>query len=90
MDPLVVGMEKASWMIVVATAAMLLLAASLYLLLPLNVFYLVVSVTAVSFFLFKAIKFAMAPDRVGARKMYKLASMTLGMVYLSLLLGVFL
>jgi protoheme IX farnesyltransferase len=90
MYPLVVGMEKASWMIVVATAAMLLLAASLYLLLPLNVFYLVVSVTAVSFFLFKAIKFAMAPDRVGARKMYKLASMTLGMVYLSLLLGVFL
>ncbi len=90
MYPLVVGMEKASWMIVVATAAMLLLAASLYLLLPLSVFYLVVSVTTVSFFLYRAIKFAMAPNRAGARKMYKLASITLGLVYFSLLLGVFL
>ena len=90
MYPLVVGMEKASWMIVAATAAMLLLAASLYILLPLSIFYLVVSITAVSFFLYKAIKFALSPDRVGARKMYKLASITLGLVYLSLLLGVFL
>uniref|UniRef100_A0A7C3RLT9 Protoheme IX farnesyltransferase n=1 Tax=Archaeoglobus fulgidus TaxID=2234 RepID=A0A7C3RLT9_ARCFL len=90
MYPLVVGMERASWMIVFATAAMLVLAASLYVLLPLGVFYLIISTSAVAFFLLKAIKFAISPDRVKARKMYKLASMTLGLVYLSLLLGVFL
>jgi len=90
MYPLVVGMERASWAIVFATAAMLLLAASLYVLLPLNVFYLIISVTAVSFFLYRAVKFAVSPNKEKARKMYKLASMTLGLVYLSLLLGVFL
>lgn len=90
MYPLVVGMERASWMIVITTSLMLLLAVSLYLLLPLSVFYPLISVAAVSFFLYRAIKFAMSPDRVGARKMYKLASITLGVVYLSLLLGVFL
>ena len=90
MYPLVVGMERASWAIVFATAAMLILAASLYVLLPLGIFYLVISTSAVAFFLFKAVKFALSPDKVKARKMYKLASMTLGLVYFSLLLGVFL
>jgi len=90
MYPLVVGMERASWAIVFATAAMLVLAASLYVLLPLGIFYLVISTSAVAFFLYKAVKFALSPDRVKARKMYKLASMTLGLVYFSLLLGVFL
>ncbi|WP_202319190.1 heme o synthase [Archaeoglobus neptunius] len=90
MYPLVVGMEKASWAIVGATAVMLLLASSLYILLPLSIFYLLLSVSAVSFFLYKAVKFALSPDRFKAKKMYKLASMTLGLVYISLLLGVFL
>lgn len=90
MYPLVVGMERASWMIVAATAAMLVLVASLYVLLPLGYFYLIISTSAVTFFLLRAVKFARSPDRVGARKMYKLASVTLGMVYFSLLVGVFL
>ncbi len=90
MYPLVVGMERASWAIVAATAAMLLLATSLYILLPLSSFYLVISSGAVLFFLYRAVKFALHPDKVKARKMYKLASMTLGIVYFSLLLGVFL
>ncbi len=90
MYPLIVGMERASWAIVFATAIMLILAAALYVLLPLNLLYLVISISAILFFLYKAVKFAMNPSRERAKKMYKLASMTLGIVYISMLLGVFL
>ena len=90
MYPLIVGMERASWAIVFATSIMLILAAALYIILPLNVLYLLLSVSAILAFLYKAVKFAMNPSRERAKKMYKLASMTLGIVYLSMLLGVFL
>ncbi len=90
MYPLVVGMEKASWAIVIATAFMLILASALYILLPLSALYLVLSVSAILFFLYRAVKFAMHPSREKAKRMYKLASATLGIVYFSMLLGVFL
>jgi protoheme IX farnesyltransferase len=87
MYPLVVGMEKASWAIVLATSAMLLLVSTLLILLPLSLFYPAISLPATMYFLYKAIKFARHPDRMRARKMYKLASMTLGAIYFSMLIG---
>jgi protoheme IX farnesyltransferase len=87
MYPLVVGMQKASWVIVLATGIMLLFVTLLYILMPLSVFYLVISIPVTLFFMYRAVKFAMHPDKMLARKMYKLASMTLGAIYFSLLLG---
>lgn len=87
MMPLVVGMEKASWAIVVSVALMLILIAALFIILPLGLAYLILSVLITSYFLYKAIKFAKSPSRIKARRMYKLASMTLGIVYFSMLIG---
>ncbi|ADB57996.1 heme o synthase [Archaeoglobus profundus] len=89
MYPLVVGMEKASWAIVFCTALMLIVVALLYIVADLSLLYLVLSTLVVSYFLYKAVRFAKAPDRVKARKMYKLASVTLGIVYISMLFGIF-
>ena len=80
MLPLIVGMEKASWAIVVSVALMLILIAVLFIILPLGLAYLILSILITSYFLYKAIKFAKSPSRVKARRMYKLASMTLGTV----------
>ena len=88
MYPLVVGMEKASWAIVFCTALMLIVVALLYVVADLSVVYLAISTLALLFFLHKAIRFAKSPDRVMAKKMYKLASMTLGIVFVSMLLGI--
>ncbi|MET1123889.1 MAG: heme o synthase [Archaeoglobaceae archaeon] len=89
MYPLVVGMERASWVIVASTAAMLLAIASLYVVLEFNVFCLVVAITVTAFFLYRAVKFAVKPERYAARRMYKLASFTLGAIYTSILIGTF-
>ncbi len=89
MYPLVVGMEKASWAIVAATGFMLMLVTALYIVLPLNIFYPLFSISITLFFFYRAVKFAMQPNKMKAKKMYKLASMTLGMIFLSLLLGAF-
>jgi protoheme IX farnesyltransferase len=90
MYPLVVGMEKASWMIVFCTGLMLIAVTLLYVVTDLGLVYLVPSILIVTFFLFKAVRFARSPDRFRAKKMYKLASMTLGIVYFSMLMGSFL
>ncbi|RLI75330.1 protoheme IX farnesyltransferase [Archaeoglobales archaeon] len=89
MLPLIVGMEKASWAIVVSVALMLILVTVLFVILPLGFAYLALSVFVTSYFLYKAIKFAKSPSRLKARKMYKLASMTLGIIYFSMLIGSF-
>ncbi len=90
MYPLVVGMERASWAIVLSTAAMLIAAAAIYIVLPIHVFCAIVSIGVTAAFLYKAISFAFNPSRERAKRMYKLASMTLGVIYLSLLIGTFL
>ncbi|MEM4508466.1 MAG: heme o synthase [Archaeoglobaceae archaeon] len=90
MFPLIAGIKKASWAIVFATLLMLILATSLYFLIPLHAIYLAISIPAVLIFLFKAIKFAIAPKKEKARGMYKLASLTLGAVFFALLFGAFL
>ncbi len=88
MYPLVVGMERASWAIVFSTSLMLIVITLLYIVTDLSVVFLVISTLVVVHFLYKAIRFAKSPNRVEAKRMYKLASITLGMVYLSMLLGI--
>ncbi|WP_457549447.1 heme o synthase [Archaeoglobus sp.] len=89
MYPLVVGMERASWAIVFCTALMLIVIALLYIVADLSIFYLALSTIVVTHFLYKAVKFAKSPDRIKAKNMYKLASVTLGIVYISMLFGIF-
>lgn len=88
MYPIVVGMEKASWAIVFCTSLMLVTIALIYVVADLNGFYLTISTLVTLYFLYKAVKFAKSPNRALAKKMYKLASMTLGIIYISMLLGV--
>ncbi|MCS7144956.1 MAG: heme o synthase [Archaeoglobaceae archaeon] len=90
MYPLVAGIRKASWVIVFTTSSMLLLIIALYFLIPLSFFYLFIAIPAILIFLFKAIKFAIAPKKEKAREMYKLASLKLGAIFLGLLFGAFL
>ena len=87
MFPLVVGMEKASWAIVLSTVLMMFLIPWLYIIADLNPIYLVISMIITGYFLCRAIRFAKSPSREKAKVMYKLASMTLGIVYISLLIG---
>ncbi|AEA46252.1 heme o synthase [Archaeoglobus veneficus] len=87
MLPLVVGMERASWAIVLSVAFMLVTVAVLFFVAPLSVLYFVTSTAVVSYFLYRAVKFALSPSREKAKQMYKLASITLGVVYLSMLIG---
>ncbi len=87
MFPLVVGMEKASWAIVLSTVLMMFLIPSLYIVADLNPVYLVISMLITGYFLCRAIRFAKSPSREKAKVMYKLASMMLGIVYISLLIG---
>ena len=88
MLPLVVGMERTSWIIVVSVSVMLALVGLLFLLMPFGYAYLLVSVLCTSYLLYRSVGFALSPTREGARVMYKLASLTLGAVFCSMLLGV--
>jgi protoheme IX farnesyltransferase len=87
MLPLIIGMERASWVIVFSVGLMLAMVSILFLLLPFGPAYLITSVIVTSYFLYKAVMFAKSPSKIGARKMYKLASMTLGIIYFSMLIG---
>jgi protoheme IX farnesyltransferase len=87
MLPLVVGMERASWAIVLSTGFMLILVTLLYLTTSLGQMYFTVSFIFTSYFFYRTVKFARSPSREKAKNMYKLASITLGAIYLSLLFG---
>ncbi len=87
MFPLVVGMEKASWAIVFSTILMMLLIPTVYVVADLDPFYLAISMIVTGYFLCRAIRFAKSPNKENARVMYKLASITLGIVYILFLLG---
>jgi len=86
MLPLVVGMEKASWAIVLSTAFMLILVSILYMTTKFSPIYLL-SFLITFYFFYRTIMFAISPSREKAKPMYKLASMTLGIIYLSMLIG---
>jgi len=88
MLPLVVGMERTSWVIVVGISTMLMLVGVLFLLLPLGHAYLLTSVLFTSYLLYRSVRFALSPSREGARRMYRLASITLGAVFCSMVVGV--
>jgi len=87
MLPLVVGMERASWAIVLSVAFMLVAVAVLFFVASLGTVYFTVSTLIVAYYLYRAVRFALSPSREKAKRMYKLASITLGMVYLSMLIG---
>jgi protoheme IX farnesyltransferase len=89
MLPLVIGMERTSWAIVLSIGFMLVLVAVLFLTAPLSHTYLFISLLFTSYFLYRAIRFAISPSREKAREMYKLASLTLGAVYVSMFIGSF-
>lgn len=86
MLPLVVGMEKASWAIVLSTAFMLILVSILYMTTKFSPIYLLSLLITVYFF-YRTVMFAISPSKEKAKPMYKLASMTLGIIYLSMLIG---
>lgn len=87
MLPLVVGMERASWAIVASTASMLILVLLLFWITSFSYVYIMISFLVTSYFLYRTVKFALSPSREKAKYMYKLASMTLGAIYLSMLIG---
>ncbi|HIH69902.1 heme o synthase [Methermicoccus shengliensis] len=88
MLPLVVGMERTSWMIVIGVSTMLVLVGVVFLLLPLGYAYLLTSVLITSYLLYRSVRFALSPSREEARGMYRLASITLGAVFCSMVVGV--
>ncbi|AGK61020.1 protoheme IX farnesyltransferase [Archaeoglobus sulfaticallidus PM70-1] len=87
MLPLIAGMERASWIIVFSVALMLFMVTLLFLVLPFGPAYFITSVIITTYFLYRAIVFAKAPSRIGAKSMYKLASKTLGVIYLAMVIG---
>jgi protoheme IX farnesyltransferase len=90
MLPLVVGMKKTSLAIAFATFLMLLLSIAIYFAIPLSPVYLAIAVPAILIYLAKVIGFYKAPKKEKARKMYKLASITLSAVFTAMLFGAFL
>ncbi len=87
MLPLVVGMERASWAIVGFTASMLILVLLLFWITSFSYAYIMISFMVTFYFFYRTIKFALSPSREKAKYMYKLASMTLGAIYLAMLIG---
>lgn len=87
MFPLVFGVKLTSWIIVFSIFLMLFSVIVLYNLLSLNFIATLVSIFTILAFLYKATKFALKPEKFYAKKMYKMASFVLGIVYLSILLG---
>ena len=86
MLPLIIGMERTSWIIVGSTSVMLLLTTALYLVYSFTAIYLM-SIGFMAYFLYKTVLFAKKPSRIKAKRMYKLASWTLAGVFISALLG---
>lgn len=66
---------------------MLVILVALYFILPLHPIYLLISIPATVYFLLKAILFALKPERSKARRMYKLASIKLGLIFLAILIA---
>lgn len=87
MFPVVFGVEKTAWAIVVANTLMIPVLALIQLFLNLNLIFITLAILVVLLFLYKALKFAIKPSREGAKMMYKSASMMLSAIYLSLLFG---
>ena len=90
MLPLVVGMRKTSLAIALATFLMLLLSFAIYFAIPLSPVYLAIGVPAILIYLAKVIGFYKSPKKEKARKMYKLASITLSAIFTAMLFGAFL
>ena len=90
MYPLVVGMEKASWVIVITIVLMMLVIPLIYIVANLNIYSLIISILVTGYLLCRAIRFAKSPNKEKAKSMYKLASIILGCVFILMLIGLYL
>ncbi|MEM1957050.1 MAG: heme o synthase [Archaeoglobaceae archaeon] len=90
MFPVVFGAKKTAVAIAIANSILLFILLLLYFAIPMHPIYLVIAIPIAAYFLFKTIKFASNPDKTRARKMYKLASIKLGFVFLAILIARFL
>lgn len=85
--PIVMGMQKTSWMIVLSASAMLVVTASTALFLSFNT-YLMILISMISlYFIVKSLRFAINPSRDNAMHMFKLANITLFALYMAIFLS---
>lgn len=89
MFPVVFGAKRTAIAIAVAESILLCILILLYLALPMHAIYLAV-VPVSAYYLFRTISFASNPSKIEARRMYKLASIKLGFVFLAILVARFL
>ncbi|MCS7118703.1 MAG: heme o synthase [Archaeoglobaceae archaeon] len=87
MFPVVFGVKKTLEIIIFSTLLIFIILLVLFLVLPMHQLYLLISIPAVLYFLFRALKFALSPEKSNARKMYKLASVKLGLIFLAILIA---
>jgi len=86
--PLVIGMRRTSWLIVISTALMMVTLSFLSSSLSANQTILSIATIFVLILLLKSISFAFKPDRKRAASLYKFASLTISVVYLTIFLAV--
>ncbi len=82
--PIVAGMQKTSWMIVLSASAMLVVTASTAYFLSFNSYLTMLIAIIAVYFIFKSLKFAVNPSKDNAMKMFKLANITLFAVYMAI------
>ncbi len=82
--PIVAGMQKTSWMIVISASAMLVVTASTAYFLSFNTYLTMLIAIIAIYFIFKSLKFAVNPSKDNAIKMFKLANLTLFAVYMAI------
>ncbi|MFN3384259.1 MAG: heme o synthase [Archaeoglobaceae archaeon] len=90
MFPVVFGAKKTAEAIAIANSFLLVILVLLYFTLPMHPIYLAIAIPITTYFLIKTLGFASNPDKMKARKMYKLASIKLGLIFLAILLARFL
>jgi len=85
--PIVAGMQKTSWMIVLSASAMLVVTASTAIFLSFNA-YLTITISMITlYFIVKSLKFAVNPSKDNAIRMFKLANITLFSLYMTIFLS---
>lgn len=87
MFPVVYGAKKTAIAIAIANSILLGILILLYFALPMHPIYFAIAFPVVIYFLIRAIYFASNPNKTMARKMYKLASIKLGFVFLAILIA---
>ena len=85
--PIVAGMQKTSWMIVLSASAMLVVTASTAFFLSFNAYLTILISMITLYFIVKSFKFAINPSKDNAMHMFKLANITLFALYMAIFLS---